>query len=182
MGTQNTGPSVGVSYNFRGCTRLCGQRSTRWRSGQDPPADAAEAGGVGSSPGSGRSSGGGHGHLLQYFCLGNPVDRGAWQATVHRVTKSETQLEYTRTHAHTYTVNQQFLDRKHSKELFSRSEILSISNYSPFLTQHTKNLKKKQLFGHRKVAQWRRVWWSGPRALSLYLRTHQSGVMFVDRL
>ena len=35
-------------------------------------------------PGSGRSPGGGHGNLLQYSCLGNPMDRGAWQVTVHR--------------------------------------------------------------------------------------------------
>ena len=37
------------------------------------------------SPGSGRSPGGGHGNPLQYSCLGNPRDRGAWQAAVHRV-------------------------------------------------------------------------------------------------
>ena len=36
----------------------------------------------------GRSLGGGHSNLLQYFCLKNPMDRGAWQTTVHRVTKS----------------------------------------------------------------------------------------------
>ena len=41
-------------------------------------------------PGSGRSPGGGHGNPLQYSCLENPMDRGAWRATVHRVTKSRT--------------------------------------------------------------------------------------------
>ena len=41
-------------------------------------------------PGSGRSPGGGHGHPLQYSCLENPVDRGAWQTTVHGVAKSWT--------------------------------------------------------------------------------------------
>ena len=41
-------------------------------------------------PGSGRSPGGGHGNPPQYSCLENPMDRGAWQATVHRVTKSGT--------------------------------------------------------------------------------------------
>ena len=46
----------------------------------------ANVGDVGSIPGSGRSSGGGHGNLLQYSCLENPMDRGAWQA-VHGVTK-----------------------------------------------------------------------------------------------
>ena len=38
-------------------------------------------------PGSGRSPGGGNGNTLQYSCLGNPMDRGAWQAAVHGVTK-----------------------------------------------------------------------------------------------
>ena len=41
----------------------------------------------GSVPGSGRSPGGGNGNPLQYSCLGNPMDRGAWQAIVHGVTK-----------------------------------------------------------------------------------------------
>ena len=38
---------------------------------------------------SGRSSGGRHGNPLQYSCLGNPMDRGAWQATVHQITGSD---------------------------------------------------------------------------------------------
>ena len=42
--------------------------------------------------GPGRSPGGGHGNPLQYSCLENPVDRGAWQATVHGVTKNQIQL------------------------------------------------------------------------------------------
>ena len=42
-------------------------------------------------PGLGRSPGGGHGNPLQYSCLGNPMDRGAWRATVHRAVKSWTQ-------------------------------------------------------------------------------------------
>ena len=47
---------------------------------------------AGSIPGSGRSPGEGNGNLLQYSCLENPMDRGAWQATVHGVTKSWKQL------------------------------------------------------------------------------------------
>ena len=50
-------------------------------------------------PGSGRSPGGGNGNPLQYSCLENPMDRGAWRATVHGVTKSDT-TEATQ-HAHT---------------------------------------------------------------------------------
>ena len=45
---------------------------------------------VGSLPGSGTSPGGGHGNPLQYSCLENPTDRGAWRTTVHGVTKSRT--------------------------------------------------------------------------------------------
>ena len=47
-------------------------------------------GDVGLIPGLGRSPEKGNGNLLQYSCLGNPMDRGAWQATVHGVTKSQT--------------------------------------------------------------------------------------------
>ena len=52
----------------------------------------ANVGDAGSTPGLGRSSGGGNGKLLQYSCLENSMDRGAWQATVHGVAKSRTQL------------------------------------------------------------------------------------------
>ena len=44
---------------------------------------------IGWIPGSGRSPGEGNGNPLQYSCLGNPMDGGAWQATVHRVTESD---------------------------------------------------------------------------------------------
>ena len=46
-----------------------------------------------SIPGLERSARGGHGNSLQYSCLENPMDRGAWQATVHRVTQSWTQMK-----------------------------------------------------------------------------------------
>ena len=48
---------------------------------------------TGSVPGSGRSPGAGRGNPLQYSCLDNPMDRGAWQATVHSVAKSQTPLK-----------------------------------------------------------------------------------------
>ena len=57
---------------------------------KNPSASARDVRDVGSSPGSGRFPGGGHGNPLQYSCLENPMDRGAWQAIVHRVTKSWT--------------------------------------------------------------------------------------------
>ena len=53
---------------------------------------ACNVGDVGSIPGSGRSSGEGNGNPLQYSLLENPMDRGAWQSTVHGVAKIETQL------------------------------------------------------------------------------------------
>ena len=52
--------------------------------GKEPACNAGDAGDVGLIPGLGRSPGGGHGNPLQCSCLENPMDRGAWQATVHR--------------------------------------------------------------------------------------------------
>ena len=54
------------------------------------PANAGDTGDAGSIPGSGRTSGGGNSNPLQYSYLENSVDRGAWQATVHRAAKSWT--------------------------------------------------------------------------------------------
>ena len=55
-------------------------------------ANAGDIRDMGSIPESGRAPGGGHGNPLQYSCLENPVDRGAWWATVHGVAKSQTEL------------------------------------------------------------------------------------------
>ena len=54
---------------------------------KNPPANAGNIGDVGSIPGMGRSLGGGNGNPLQYPCPENPVDRGAWRATFHGVTR-----------------------------------------------------------------------------------------------
>ena len=53
------------------------------------PANAGVSKDAVSVPGSGRSPGGGHGNLLQYSCLENPMDKGAWQATFNRGAKSQ---------------------------------------------------------------------------------------------
>ena len=58
--------------------------------GSDGKESAYNAGEWNLTSGSGRSPGGGHGNPLQYSCLENPMDRGAWRATVHEVTKSQT--------------------------------------------------------------------------------------------
>ena len=60
--------------------------------GSDGKASAYNAGDWGSIPGLGRSPGEGNGNPLQDYCLENPMDRGAWQATVHGVAKSWTRL------------------------------------------------------------------------------------------
>ena len=57
---------------------------------KNPPADVGDARDVGSVPGLGRSPGGGNGNPLQYSCLVNPMDSGAWQATVHGAAESRT--------------------------------------------------------------------------------------------
>ena len=57
---------------------------------QNLPASAGDISDIGSIPGSGRSLGGRHGNPLEYSCLENSMDRGAWWATVHRVAKSQT--------------------------------------------------------------------------------------------
>ena len=68
---------------------------TRWTSqlvlmAKNLPANAGDVRDEGSIPGSRRSTGGGHGNPLQYFCLENPTDRGVWRVTVHGVAKSQT--------------------------------------------------------------------------------------------
>ena len=55
--------------------------------GSDSKESACSAGDLGLIPGLGRSPGGGHGNPLQYSCLENPMDRGAWRAIIHEVTE-----------------------------------------------------------------------------------------------
>ena len=57
------------------------------------PAKAGDAGDAGLIPEWGRSPGGGHGNPLQCSCLENPMDRGAWRATAHKIAKNRTQLK-----------------------------------------------------------------------------------------
>ena len=59
---------------------------------KNPPANAGDTSHEGSIPGLGRSPGGGNGNPFQYSCLENSMDRRTWQATVHGVAKSQTQL------------------------------------------------------------------------------------------
>ena len=69
--------------------------------GSDGKASVYKVGDLGSSPGLGKSPGEGNGNPLQYYCLENPMDRGAWWATVHGVEKSRTWLsDFTFTFCH----------------------------------------------------------------------------------
>ena len=67
---------------------------------KNPSANAEDLRDAGSMLGSGRSPGEGHGNSLQYSGLENPMDRGAWWATVHRDVQSRTRLKRLSTHAH----------------------------------------------------------------------------------
>ena len=66
---------------------------SRMAQGKESTCDAEDTGDSGSIPGLGRSPGGGYDRPLQYSCLENPMDRGAWQAAVYRVTKSQAWLK-----------------------------------------------------------------------------------------
>ena len=78
---------------------------------KNPPANARHARNVVSISGLGRSPGGGQGNSLQYSCLETPMDRGAWRATVHRVTQSWTRLKQLSTHTYTCQQHQVFTNR-----------------------------------------------------------------------
>jgi len=79
--------------------RLC--RLSRWLNSKESTCNAGATGDAVLIPRSGRSPGRGHSNLLQYSCLKNPTDRGAWRATVHGVTKSRTRLKRLSMHSHT---------------------------------------------------------------------------------
>ena len=65
--------------------------------------NTGDTGDMGLIPGPRRSPGGGHGNTLQYSCLESPMDRGAWRATLHRVTKSQMWLKQLGMCTHTHT-------------------------------------------------------------------------------
>ena len=79
------------------CISLKGELP-RWLSGKELACSARAAGDMGLIPELKRSPGGGNGSPLQYSCLEDPMDGGAWQATVHSVTKGQTQLKWHSTH------------------------------------------------------------------------------------
>jgi len=91
--------------------------------GKNVPTNMGDIRDTSSIPGSGRSLGGGHGNPLQYSSLENPMDRGAWRATLLGVTKSRTRLKQLSTDAqeHPKVMLQISLERScHGPSLFSR--------------------------------------------------------------
>ena len=112
-------------------------------SGKELPANEGDIRNLGSIPGSEICPGGGHGNPLQYSCLDNHIDRGAWEATVHRVTKSQTQLKQLSTHTNAYryihlksdlsSLLPQALRSKPPCFLTCSSDIISVSLFPPFL-------------------------------------------------
>ena len=82
---------------------------------ENSPASAEDRRDTGSVPGSGRSPEGGNGNSRQYSCLENPMDRGAWQATVHRVAKSRTRLK--QLNVHTQRLETEFIPSQRFTEL-----------------------------------------------------------------
>ena len=81
----------------------------RWLSGKESACQWRRHRDAGSIPGSGRSPGAGHDNPLQYSCLQNPTDRGAWEATVYGVAKSQTWLS---AHTHMWPLKLVTLDKK----------------------------------------------------------------------
>ena len=88
------------------------------------PASGGDISDVGLIPGSGRSPAEGNGNPLQYSCLENPMGRGGWQATVHRVAKSWTQLKRLNMHAWTVACQAPLSMRFSRQEYWSRLHFL----------------------------------------------------------
>ena len=129
---------------------------------KNPSANSGRRRDIGSIPGLGRSAGEGHGNSLQYSCLENPMDRGAWRATVHRVAKSGTWLKplsmhtHTHTHSHSWTSSLlfflSFLGRQVTIYL---SEM--ICKHNLFKKQRTGVLQLKTNLGISPLVKWLRL-------------------------
>ena len=99
-----------------------------------------------SIPGLGRSPGGGHGDSLQYSCLKNPMDRGTWQTTVHRVAKSQTRWKQLNLHAHPV------LYSRLSLVIYSIQAVHMCQWQSPTSSHPTFSLESQMLFLYTSVS------------------------------
>ena len=103
---------------------------------------ARNVGDLGSIPGLGRSPGEGNGNPLQYSCLENPMDGGAWWATVHGVAKSQTRLsDFTSLHFN----STQSLPHTEEKGLLQRTNPLSLLLFNNTVKVLANTIKKKKL-------------------------------------
>ena len=144
---------------------------------------ACSAGDQGSIPGLGRSPGGGHGNPLQHSCLGNPTNRGAWQATVHRVAKSQTHLNTehpcrhvvsivnstamnTGVHASFWAIFFSLLSAQPAAMIINKSLTVMPGNKQPETWRHSsdqsccfylKNERWKVFLFYNRAAHWRRA-------------------------
>ena len=82
---------------------------------------------MGSIPGSGKTPGGGNGKLLQYACLENPMDSGAWRATIHGVAKSHMWLS-DGTHAHTHSYVTHYTKTLQTEDLNKSKAYINVRN------------------------------------------------------
>ena len=88
MGSQRVGHSLATKHAQKSLMGFPGGSEVK-----NLPANAGDMGDLDPIPGLGRSAGERNDSPLQDFCLGNPIDRGGWQATVHGVAKSRTQMK-----------------------------------------------------------------------------------------
>ena len=103
MGSDQKPSGCVRAKSLQSCPTLCDPICGGFLGGsaiKNPPANGRD---MGSVPGWERSSGEGNGNPLQYPCLENPMDRGAWWTTVHGVTKSWTRLKQLSVHTHIHT-------------------------------------------------------------------------------
>ena len=93
---------------------------------KNPPASTGDTGDPGFIPGLGRSSGVGNGNLLQYSCLGSPMDGGAWWGTVQKFAKGRTQLNDLSTHRHglyTHNLKTYVYPNVHCSSIYNRQDM-----------------------------------------------------------
>ena len=86
-GTRSKAGHFVKNLNFRSDNQEITFLVQRFPGDSDSKESTCNAGDLGSNPGLARSPGGGHGNPVQYSCLENPMDKGAWQAIVHEVTE-----------------------------------------------------------------------------------------------
>ena len=108
---------------------------------KNSPADVGDIRDMGLISGLGRSPGEGNGNPLQYSCLENPMDRGAWRATVHSVTQSQTRLKWFSTHTCIFNEVQRY----------SGKILLTLVSSPPWSASQPKCC---DFFSH----QWNKIW------------------------